>query len=1398
MKENVCSITTPETFATSRSDGWTKAALPLRLLAWLILLVAAATAPAATYTWTGAGLNGDTDYKWSNPMNWQGLAAPQDGEQSVQLVFPNTGAPRNTTNDVVNMVLSAVTFQGANYSIHGGASGITMTLAGPNGTSFAMLAVANGCQFGSSTRLHLGSTGTVAVASGTLLTIKSRISGVFGFNKTGPGTLSFQGLQANTFTGPLTVLNGILDFRVVGTALPGTLIIGDGDLFYSPLVRLYLDDQISDTSPVIVNANGSLDLDGHDDMIGSLTLASGAVKTGNAPFLGVLTLNGNVTNRAGFAGQPGTISGKLSLGSTTRGFGVEPDTELIVSADISATTAGLSKSGAGQLVLSGSGNTYFGPTTVQAGTLLLSGSAKPGSVDNGTVVGQGASLVLMNATIGSEALSLNGTTNQAAFAFAGTNSWAGPVVLTGEVVLESLNNTLDDRMTFSGNISGTGALRLVNYGSLYFTGLGNNTFTGGYHGERGHTYFAKTASAAALGGPLFVGRADDEFPQTFVFVETLNQIPDTVPVTLRNSGALSIENGATDTLGNVVFEGGWLDAMSGTFTLSGHVTNRLSPDNISWILGTVVLPAGEHIFAFEQLSKLDVVGVLQGPGGVTKVGNISMLRFLNTNTYAGLTHVVEGDLVLEGAGRPGSSAAGTVVDGLAGLQLRGVSVTNETLTLAPLAPWSPIIWVAETNIWKGPVVLTADADIRTIYSPHLVIDGPISGPGNLIYKGDAYGPIDGTLVLQGSADNTYLGETRVLEGTLVLNKLNAEAIPGDLVVGYETNGAPTASVYCQQISQFATVSQGTVNTLRVTLNGSGSLHCGGFMQFIANLLTRGGSVFTEGGMLYLHGDWNAETGVGASHFFGKLALASPFNNHTHVFNVASNAVLSVSGDIGQGIAVAHLEKQGKGELAMISSNSFDGVFTVRDGRVLASGQKPFGTALGLTIVSPGATVVTFSGTNAESFSLSGHGYQNQGALVVQGGTYFDGSMLLAANADIVTPGSLHVAVFSGVISGPGGITKLGEGVVRLAGASGNTYAAATRVMNGTLDLTKTNAVAVPGTLDIGTGPSNAVVRLLLPSQISDVSSVVISDGGQLHLFGNSETIGSLAGSGIVALLNGTLVTGNDNTATAYSGLISGIGGTLTKTGTNTFTLTGNNAYTGTTFAKGGTLIVNGQQPQSPVTIQTGGALAGTGSVGAISDLSGHVRPGNSCGALKCAGFITHSPANQLEIEINGTTPGVNCDQLQVTGAVTLMGGTLQLAMNFPGAISNQYVVVKNDGANPVTGTFIGLPQGSMLTNNGAVFQITYTGGDGNDIVLIQQAPAGPKAGNVEKLANGTVKITAQGQPNASYKVEAAQSLNAPIEWVAVGNATADAAGQFSFTDPDAPQYAVRFYRFVQQ
>jgi hypothetical protein len=46
-----------------------------------------------------------------------------------------------------------------------------------------------------------------------------------------------------------------------------------------------------------------------------------------------------------------------------------------------------------------------------------------------------------------------------------------------------------------------------------------------------------------------------------------------------------------------------------------------------------------------------------------------------------------------------------------------------------------------------------------------------------------------------------------------------------------------------------------------------------------------------------------------------------------------------------------------------------------------------------------------------------------------------------------------------------------------------------------------------------------------------------------------------------------------------------------------------------------------------------------------------------------------------------------------------------------------FTIIANDGADPVSGTFAGLPEGGAIVVNGVRLQISYVGGSGNDVTL---------------------------------------------------------------------------------
>lgn len=224
--------------------------------------------------------------------------------------------------------------------------------------------------------------------------------------------------------------------------------------------------------------------------------------------------------------------------------------------------------------------------------------------------------------------------------------------------------------------------------------------------------------------------------------------------------------------------------------------------------------------------------------------------------------------------------------------------------------------------------------------------------------------------------------------------------------------------------------------------------------------------------------------------------------------------------------------------------------------------------------------------------------------------------------------------------------------------------------------------------------------------------------GELRLTGNVSGAGKIVlSAGYGSDLVVQPAAGKTNTSQNKTGTTSSDIRTVTVTDSNTNTLT---------VQKNNLVIVNGQRGST--TVNAGGILKGSGTVGALNvENGGVVAPGQSPGCLT-SGNLTL--AGTYVAELNGKTACTEHDQLIVNGTVNLAGSTLDLDIitTFKPTAGDTYTILNNDGNDAITGTFTGLAQGASVTVDGYTFTVSYTGGDGNDVVLTLTSIAPGAAG----------------------------------------------------------------------
>ena len=213
-----------------------------------------------------------------------------------------------------------------------------------------------------------------------------------------------------------------------------------------------------------------------------------------------------------------------------------------------------------------------------------------------------------------------------------------------------------------------------------------------------------------------------------------------------------------------------------------------------------------------------------------------------------------------------------------------------------------------------------------------------------------------------------------------------------------------------------------------------------------------------------------------------------------------------------------------------------------------------------------------------------------------------------------------------------------------------------------------------------------------------------------------------------------------------------------------------------------------------ITLTNGNILNGSfTTTGLLSIAAGAtLSPGNSPGLITVNG-LTLSSGAIFAAELDGTTAGSGYDQVAVNGSVDITNAQLDLSLNFLPQTGDSFTLIDNDQSDAITGTFAGLAEGDTLIVTDSVsgedvtLQITYTGGDGNDVVLSvydeQQIAEPPVALDINLTATEdgsavTQSFTTTGGEGALRFVI--------VEQPTMGNLINHGDGTFTFTPGDFP------------
>ena len=955
---------------------------------------------------------------------------------------------------------------------------------------------------------------------------------------------------------------------------------------------------------------------------------------------GTITTNGIL--RSGNGASTTTISGGTSIKTTTAGANLVirtdmPNDALTISTPIlDNSTSGVTKSGAGTLVLSGTASDYTGQTYVNAGTLNIQNSSALGGSSVATVA-SGGKLQLQGGgvTVGSSTTLTISQPTMSTFAGSITNGTAstGTATSNGVYTVLTFTSIASSGTNATLNVTSGGAVDYLVVGGGGGGGsgggggggaggvvVGNQTFGASNYivsvgaggagaltpgvttlGLKGGNSVLGTLTALGGGGvrrsAIFRSDGDDggsgggmwsSVDSTYTAGTGLQ--PSSA------SGGFGNNGGTAPTAPGVLGGGGG----GGAGSVGGNATSTLSvvPATLGQALSTTGGNGGSGFTT-------SITGVLAsyaggGGGGGTNAGTATAG---GGNGGAGTSTGSDAAANTGGGGGGGGNssnlAGGNGGSGIVVIRYVGAALEN----------------VSGNNEWNGAITLGSSIGISSLAGT-LTLGGAI-GDSSSGYGITKLG--DGTVAL--TVANTYTGATTVSAGTLTLsNSLALQNSPLDTtnsIAGDATNGLKT-----------------TVTTL--TLGG---------LTGNKNLA----SVFT--------------TALGGSG--GTTALGGYSDVTALTLNPGTGTTHSYTGIIADGASGMTLTKSGAGTqiLGGANANTYTGLTTVTLGTLALD------KTAGVNAIAGPASAVKNAPAN---ILVNGGTLLWNAANQIGNNTRLDiSSGLVDFNGKAETLWDLRVTGGTVKYSGPititdpvwaGGVNEITDssifGELNVSAGTNTIFEGASLTVGpSATNLTFSGTGTTPNiTVNSSTG-TPGVLKLAGDVTVdSTVTSASITSGLLLNNLGRLDLNGGTR--------NFTVNNGGAGLAVSAQ-VIGSIGGEgLTKSGIGKLTLAAvNNSYTGTTTVSAGTLEVTGSlSGTTAVTVNTGGTLLLNSSTGAnntvgsatlLPNSGSNTTTGSTSGARAYTGASTGTAST---LAVGGGTLGSSGNGTTNTfGAMTLTG-----------------------------------------------------------------------------------------------------------------------------------------------